>query len=194
MGQITLDELLKVPFAYNTNETVDTDLADDDYIPFYDASKALKRNSLWSNIKSKLKTYFDTLYEVKNNSVSLMNLDYGKTHARYRTLEFSPVNLDPGMNVVTIDIVDEDLELYADLLRYWYPLNFFIGVPRGTAFSTLATCIVVNAFKNEDDLYNSFVCLAYNNTGSQQVNVTKLRGGIGLWDNTGDKSVLEDED
>lgn len=47
---------------YSTDDTVSTDLADDDYIPFYDTSTSGKKKSLWSNIKAKLKTYFDTLY------------------------------------------------------------------------------------------------------------------------------------
>lgn len=48
----------------NTTEslTAETALADADTIPFYDASATGNRKTLWSNIKSVLKTYFDTLY------------------------------------------------------------------------------------------------------------------------------------
>ena len=48
--------------AYHTTDAAETTLSDSDKFPFYDASASAKRNSTWSNIKSKLKTYFDTLY------------------------------------------------------------------------------------------------------------------------------------
>lgn len=47
----------------DTNElTAETAIADGDAIPFYDTSAGGHRKTLWSNIKSVLKTYFDTLY------------------------------------------------------------------------------------------------------------------------------------
>ena len=48
--------------CYQTGDTAETALADGDYFPFYDTSATAKRKTLWSNIKSVLKTYFDTLY------------------------------------------------------------------------------------------------------------------------------------
>ena len=47
---------------YSTNDTAETTLDDADYVPFYDSSASAKRRTLWSNIKSVLKTYFDNLY------------------------------------------------------------------------------------------------------------------------------------
>ena len=47
---------------YSTSDTAETAIADGDYFPYYDTSATAKRKSLWSNIKSVLKTYFDTLY------------------------------------------------------------------------------------------------------------------------------------
>lgn len=48
--------------CYETTDTAETTIDDADYFPFYDSSASGKRKSLWSNIKAKLKTYFDTLY------------------------------------------------------------------------------------------------------------------------------------
>lgn len=48
--------------VYRSADTAETTIADDDYFPFYDNSASAKKKSLWSNIKSVLKTYFDTLY------------------------------------------------------------------------------------------------------------------------------------
>ena len=52
--------------AYQTTDTAETTLADSDKFPFYDASASGKRSSTWSNIKSKLKTYFDSYYTAKS--------------------------------------------------------------------------------------------------------------------------------
>lgn len=48
--------------CYQTTDTEETALANADYVPFYDISASAKRKISWSNIKSVLKTYFDTLY------------------------------------------------------------------------------------------------------------------------------------
>ena len=48
--------------SYLVGDTAETTIDDADYVPFYDSSATAKRKSLWSNIKSVLKTYFDTLY------------------------------------------------------------------------------------------------------------------------------------
>lgn len=55
---------------YSINDTAETAIDDADYIPFYDSSATAKRKSLWSNIKSVLKTYFDTLYNKITVAVS----------------------------------------------------------------------------------------------------------------------------
>ena len=48
--------------AYHTSDVTETSVADADYFPFYDTSVSTKKKSTWSNLKSLLKTYFDTLY------------------------------------------------------------------------------------------------------------------------------------
>lgn len=40
---------------YNSGDPLDSDIADDDYMPFYDASAETTKNSLWSNIIAKIK-------------------------------------------------------------------------------------------------------------------------------------------
>ena len=56
--------------AYHTTDSAGTAIADDDYFPFFDTSASGKKKSLWSNIKSVLKTYFDTLYSTVTTSKS----------------------------------------------------------------------------------------------------------------------------
>ena len=56
--------------CYQSTDTAETALADNDYFPFYDTSASAKRKTLWSNIKSVLKTYFDTLYNKITVSVT----------------------------------------------------------------------------------------------------------------------------
>lgn len=50
-GGWTIDEL-----------TAETEIADDDTLPYYDTSAKGQRKTLWSNIKAVLKTYFDSVY------------------------------------------------------------------------------------------------------------------------------------
>lgn len=47
---------------YVPTDSAETAIADNDYFPFYDTSASGKKKTLWSNIKAKLKTYFDTIY------------------------------------------------------------------------------------------------------------------------------------
>lgn len=54
--------------CYKTDDTAETGIDDADYFPFYDASATAKKKSLWSNIKSVLKTYFDTIYSTFSGS------------------------------------------------------------------------------------------------------------------------------
>lgn len=50
---------------YSIKDEAETTLDDADYLPFYDVSASTKKKSLWSNIKSVLKTYFDAIYNQK---------------------------------------------------------------------------------------------------------------------------------
>lgn len=53
------DEEGDISDAYMTTDSESTDIADDDYIPFYDTSTSTKKKSLWSNLVNKLKSVFN---------------------------------------------------------------------------------------------------------------------------------------
>lgn len=65
--------------CYQSTDTAETTFADDDKVPFYDTSASAKRNSTWSNIKSVLKTYFDTLYTNNTGTVTSVGTGVGLT-------------------------------------------------------------------------------------------------------------------
>lgn len=48
--------------VYVTTDTAEITIDDADYFPFYDTSATTKKKTLWSNIKEKLKNYFDSIY------------------------------------------------------------------------------------------------------------------------------------
>ena len=76
--------------TYSIDDDAETDIQDGDYLPFYDASATAKRKSLWSNIKSVLKTYFDTLYAALSH-----------THTKSQITDFPTI---PTVNNATLTI------------------------------------------------------------------------------------------
>lgn len=54
---------------YSPSDTAETTIDDADYFPYYDTSATAKRKSLWSNIKSVLKTYFVSLFVIEKTKV-----------------------------------------------------------------------------------------------------------------------------
>ena len=93
--------------AYLTDDTAETTIDNADYFPFYDSSATNKKKTLWSNIKSVLKTYFDTLYTTivssptQGNLVSLTNTgniqDSGK-----KASDFIEKNISATQNDIAI--------------------------------------------------------------------------------------------
>lgn len=70
---------------YSPNDPAETDLADADYVPFYDSSATAKKKSLWSNIVDKINAKVaDAIYPVGSiymsiNSTMPIALTTGKT-------------------------------------------------------------------------------------------------------------------
>lgn len=82
LGLAKASDVPSTDTCYATSDTAETTIADGDYFPFQDVSANGKRKTLWSNIKSVLKTYFDTLYQktltagtnitISSNTISAM--------------------------------------------------------------------------------------------------------------------------
>ena len=74
-GLINADTAYKK--MYSQNATAETTIDDADYFPYIDTSVGLngvQRKTLWSNIKSVLKTYFDTLYGSLTDVATILGL------------------------------------------------------------------------------------------------------------------------
>lgn len=72
-GKVPSSQLPTIPDVstkYDAGDTAETTLDDADYFPFYDNSASAKRKSLWSNIKAKLKTYFDSIYLTSHQDIT----------------------------------------------------------------------------------------------------------------------------
>lgn len=82
---------------YATGDDASTDLADGDYIPFYDSSASAKKKSLWSNIKALLKSYFDSIYQKTMSAGTGITITSGTTINATNTL---PLNYSTSEQVV----------------------------------------------------------------------------------------------
>ena len=76
LGLASASDIPDVSTKYDTGDSPETELADGDYVPFYDTSATTKKKTLWSSIKAKLKAYFDSLYVGKVSGKGLSTNDY----------------------------------------------------------------------------------------------------------------------
>ena len=83
---------------YSIDDPTETDLADGDYLPFYDTSAGRKKKSLWSNIVDKLKAIFLTNFV---GTTAQWNALTREQKAQYKTADFtddstpSPIDANP---------------------------------------------------------------------------------------------------
>lgn len=88
--QDEIDDLGTAKQDKTNSLAAETTLDDADYLPFYDASATAHKKTLWSNIKAKLKTYFDALY-VSGNKTSLTITGNGYGAFNSGVAEFYPI-------------------------------------------------------------------------------------------------------
>ena len=62
LGLASSSDIPDVSTKYDSSDTIETTLDSDDKFPFYDNSASTRKNTKWSNIKAKLKSYFDDIY------------------------------------------------------------------------------------------------------------------------------------
>lgn len=83
---------------YSIEDPAETDLADGDYMPFYDTSAGRKKKTLWSNIVDKLKAIFLTNFV---GTTARWNALSREQKAQYKTTDFkddstpSPIDANP---------------------------------------------------------------------------------------------------
>lgn len=72
---------------YSIDDPAETDLADGDYLPFYDTSAGAKKKSLWSNIVNKLKSVFVPL--ITNSGIGRVLGNGNYSWAKIATLKIT---------------------------------------------------------------------------------------------------------
>ena len=105
-GKVPDSQLPTIPDVstkYDTADTAGTAIDDADYIPFYDTSATARKKSLWSNIKSKLKTYFDGIYLTSHQDIS------GKADKAVPTDAGNVAFLSSSGNLVDNGVLESDL-------------------------------------------------------------------------------------
>lgn len=95
--EVTNGEAGTDPNAYHTNDgTINGSLDNNDMIPFYQNSSSATKKTSWSNFKSRLKTYFDTLYNKITVSIgaSSGSAAYNATKSQQITIDGVATDID----------------------------------------------------------------------------------------------------
>ena len=159
---------------YSPNDDPETDIADGDYFPFYDVSansgNGAKRKSLWSNIKAKLKTYFDGIYlaiiniapAFDTNTTYLINRYVNYNGNLYRFTRKHNAGAWTGNDVVQITIGEDLQDKYFSTLdgtiSSSYAISDYDGLPFYVNNSSSKARITWGILKSKlktyfDDLY-----------------------------------------
>ena len=142
---------------YSPNDTAETAIDDADYFPYYDSSATGKRKSLWSNIKSVLKTYFDTLYQ------TILTFDNIPTAS-----SDNPVKSGGVYSKMVHEIVRTGVTVSA---------NGTVRIPASgedSRISTANTCVVKPMCQSKSDgtPYKFKSCVVADGTGGGHVTIT----------------------
>lgn len=124
---------------YNSGDPLDTDLANDDYMPFYDASAGTRKNSLWSNIVAKIKAAFTGVFwmlkdvtVIPASSSNVVDLNTYITPGNYSCVAdaTSPyVNNQPlstnrkAFNLIVIKNINSASNIYFRQMLWYYNSN-----------------------------------------------------------------------
>ena len=148
--------------SYSVNDATDTDIADADFVPYYDYSAAAKKKSTWANIIAKIKAKLATVattgsYNDLSNKPAIpaeqIQSDWNQTTTTAKdyiknkpTIPAAQVNSDLNSSSGVSAILNKpDLSVYAPLAS-----PAFTGTPTAptASYGTDTTQIATTAFVN----------------------------------------------
>ena len=168
--------------AYSVNDTTETTLDNDDYVPFYDYSASARRKSTWSNIKAKLKSYFDGIYAALSHTHTKSQItDFAHTHTKSQITDFPTLGTASAKDVPTSGDASSSQVVMGNDTRLTdarTPTTHTHTTNQITDFPTLATVATTG---NYNDLTNEPEVLTPLSGSLEKSLVT--RGEKYLWDN-----------
>ena len=119
--------------AYSTDDTASTDLADADYIPFYDSSATAKKKTLWSNIKSVLKSHFDEIYATIASVASKVSYDFNARTGVHNYWDKTAIS-DKNANLTVTQTID-GIDVATSANSSWAAIIYAMkNLPQNTDF------------------------------------------------------------